>query len=301
MYEAFYGFLEKPFSLLPDPEFLYLSEKHRMAQALLDYGLSNQASFCVITGGVGTGKTTLIRHLLNEMERDKVVGLISNTHRSFNELMRWILLAYGLEATGTEKVDLHKVFHEFLIREYALNHRVVLIIDEAQNLSREALEELRMLSNINAEKDLLLQIILVGQPGLREMLRDPSLVQFAQRIAVDYHLQALDASETAGYIQHRLLVAGGKADIFDSNACLAVFRNSGGIPRLINLLCDTALVYGYAEHSKTIHQSIVNDVAREKIQGGIFPKPPETSSSDGPIPTKPVVLVESEDFKSKAE
>src|SRR3990172_6771017 len=210
MYEKFYGFRDKPFSLLPDPEFLYLSEKHRMALTLLEYGLMSQSSFSVITGDIGTGKTTLIRQLLSQMERDMVVGLITNTHPSFGELLRWILMAFNLECGSKDKVEMYKTFMDFLIKQYAANRRTVLIVDEAQNMGPQALEELRMLSNINSEKDQVVQVILAGQPGLRDNLRDQRLEQFAQRISVDYNLTPLNAEETREYIRHRLSVAGGR-------------------------------------------------------------------------------------------
>jgi len=271
MYEHFYGFRSKPFSLLPDPEFLYPSKKHRMALTLLEYGLMNQASFSVITGDIGTGKTTLIRQLLNQMERDVVVGLITNTHPSFGELLQWVLLAFNLESPTKDKVDMHKTFMDFLIKQYAANRHTVLIIDEAQNLSPQALEELRMLSNVNSEKDQLLQVILAGQPGLRDNLRDPRLEQFAQRIAVDYNLEPLSADEMREYIRHRLRIAGGSDELFDDAACEAVHHYSGGIPRLANLLCDTALVYGYAEQTRCINRQLIEDVARDKQQNRILP------------------------------
>ena len=237
MYEHFYGLREKPFSLLPDPEFLYPSHKHRMAMTLLEYGLSNQTSFSVITGGIGTGKTTLIRHLLNQIGRDITVGLITNTHRSFGDLLQWVLMAFNLEYAGKDKIALYQIFIDFLIREYARNRRTILIVDEAQNMSPETLEELRMLSNINTGKDQVLQVFLVGQPGLRDTLRRPDLEQFAQRIAVDYHLEGLNAAETREYIRHRIIIAGGDPDLFEDAACEAIYRHSGGVPRLINLLC----------------------------------------------------------------
>ncbi|MBI3441428.1 MAG: AAA family ATPase [Proteobacteria bacterium] len=271
MYETFYKFRNKPFSLLPDPEFLYLSKKHHMALTLLEYGLWNQASFSVITGGIGTGKTTMIRHLLNKLDRDLVVGLISNTHPSFGELLQWILLAFNLDYAGKDNVGMYKTFVDFLIREYAANRRTVLIIDEAQNMSHEALEELRMLSNINAEKDQVLQVILIGQVGLRDHLRDPSLEQFAQRIAVDYHLEPLDGEETKAYIHHRLSVAGGDPNLFSDAACAAIYQYSGGTPRLINLLCDTALVYGYADQRTHIDLRLIDDIANEKQKTSILP------------------------------
>ena len=282
MYKHFYGLREKPFSLLPDPGFLYPSNKHRMAMTLLEYGLVNQTSFSVITGGIGTGKTTLIRHLLNQLDRDVSVGLITNTHSSFGELLQWVLMAFNLEYAGKDKVGLYQTFIDFLIKEYARNRRTVLIVDEAQNMSPETLEELRMLSNVNTDKDQVLQIFLVGQPGLRDTLRRPDLEQFAQRIGMDYHLEGLNATETRGYVRHRIVIAGGDADLFEDAACEAIYRHSGGIPRLINLLCDTALVYGYAEGMRRITAALVNDVAYEKQKGGIFPKSPTagTNTSD---------------------
>ncbi|MDB4516169.1 tRNA (adenosine(37)-N6)-threonylcarbamoyltransferase complex ATPase subunit type 1 TsaE [Crocinitomicaceae bacterium] len=271
MYEAFYNFSEKPFTLLPDPGFLFLSDKHRMALTLLEYGLENQAGFTVISGDIGAGKTTLIRHLLNNMDREHTVGLISNTHRSFGELLQWILLAFNLEHRDMDKVEMYQRFVDFIIDEYAHNRRVVLIVDEAQNMDAETLEELRMLSNVNADKDQALQVVLVGQRELRETLQRPDLVQFAQRIAVDYHLRPLSDTETIGYIRHRMEVAGGNPDTFTDAACIAVHRYSSGVPRLINLLCDTALVYGYAEQKQHIDAQLVTEVAREKQEGGIFP------------------------------
>ena len=225
VYEAFYRFREKPFSILPDPSFLYLSPKHSTALALLEYGLMNQAGFNVITGEIGTGKTTLIRYLLSQMDRDMTVGLISNTHRSFGELLQWILFAFNLEHRGKQKVEMFQDFLDFLLQEYSQNRRTVLIVDEAQNMAPDTLEELRMLSNVNADKDQVLQLILVGQAELRETLRRPDMQQFAQRIVVDYHLEPLDRQETHAYIRHRIAVAGGHDPLlFDDAACDAVYR-----------------------------------------------------------------------------
>lgn len=271
MYESYYGFQEKPFSLLPDPDFLYFSDKHRMALTMLQYGLMNQAGFTVITGEIGSGKTTLIRRLLNEADHNVTVGLVSNTHRTFGELLQWVLLAFNLEYRDKKKVELYQTLADFIVKEYSQNRRTVLIIDEAQNLDAEALEELRMLSNINADKNQILQLILVGQPGLRETLRLPELHQFAQRIAVDYNLSPLSLEETWQYIRHRLKVAGGDPNLFDTKACAAVYYYTGGTPRLINVLCDTALVCGYAEQKMKIDVDIIYEVVREKMKGGIFP------------------------------
>lgn len=272
MYESYYGFREKPFTILPDPDFLFLSLKHTMALDLLEYGLANQAGFNVITGEVGTGKTTLIRYLLRQVTHDVTIGLISNTHSHFGELMQWILLAFKLEFRSQSKVEMFQTFIEFLRGQQAQNKRVVLIVDEAQNMNVDTLEELRMLSNVNADKDQILQLILVGQPLLRETLRRPDLTQFAQRVAVDYHLEPLDREETAQYIQHRVVFAGGKdPQLFDGDACAAVYQHTRGTPRLINLLCDTALVYGFAESREKIDVQLVQDAAWDKKKGGIFP------------------------------
>lgn len=271
MYETFYGFKEKPFSLLPDPSFLFLSEKHAAALTMLQYGLMNQAGFTVITGEIGSGKTTLIRHLLDEVGHEITVGLVSNTHRTFGELLQWVLLAFNLEYRDKKKVELYQTLADFIVKEYSQNRRTVLIIDEAQNLDAEALEELRMLSNINADKNQILQLILVGQPGLRETLKLPELHQFAQRIAVDYNLQPLNLEETWRYIRHRLEAAGGDPNLFDTKACAAVYYYASGTPRLINVLCDTALVFGYGEQKRKIDVDVIVQVAHEKQKGGIFP------------------------------
>jgi type II secretory pathway predicted ATPase ExeA len=298
MYESFYHFREKPFSLLPDAGFLYLSDKHRMALTLLEYGLMNQAGFTVISGDIGTGKTTLIRQLLNQIDDTIRVGLISNTHQTFGDLMQWIALAYELPHHGRNKVELYQAFMDFIIKEYARGRRTVLIVDEAQNMSAETLEELRMLSNVNADKDQVLQIILVGQRELRETLRRPDLVQFAQRIGVDYHLEPLDEQETIDYIRHRCETAGGSIDLFTENACRQVFEATGGVPRLINLLCDTTLVYGYAEQREHVDARLVSDVARDKQAGGLFARKVPTAPSNqptvaaAPTPVKPLQAVE---------
>lgn len=283
MYESFYGFREKPFSLLPDPSFLYLSEKHRMALTMLQYGLMNQAGFTVITGDIGSGKTTLIRKLLEEVGDEVSVGVVSNTHRNFGELLQWVLLAFDLEYRDKKKVELYETLADFIVRQYSEGRYTVLIIDEAQNLSPEALEELRMLSNINADKDQVLQLILVGQPGLRDILRVPALYQFAQRVAVDYNLKTLSLEETWLYIRHRLRTAGGDPNTFDTKACAAVYYYTGGTPRLINVLCDTALVYGFADHKRRIDAAIVCDVVREKSTGGIFPMRDDRMATEGGI------------------
>jgi len=248
-----------------------MSTKHQRALSMLEYGLMNQAGFTVITGEIGAGKTTLIRQLLERIDHDITVGLVSNTHQSFGEMLQWVLLAFGLQYRGKEKVEMYETLVEFLIEEYGRNRRTVLIIDEAQNMSPQGLEELRMLSNINANKDQIFQLILVGQPELKDKLRKPELTQFAQRIAVDFHLETLNLQETWKYIRHRVTLAGGDPDLFDSTACAAIHYYSRGVPRLINVLCDTALVCGFGEGLEYIDAELIHDVVKDKKLGGILP------------------------------
>ena len=271
MYEAFFGLREKPFAISPDPEFLYSGKKHSHALAMLRYGIQSEAGLSVITGEVGTGKTTLIMKLLGELDDDITVGLISNVHSAFGELLEWVAMAFDLEYQGKTKTALFQQFSDFLIQQYAGGKRTVLIIDEAQNLGMETLEELRMLTNINSGKHLVLQLILSGQPELQAMLKRPELRQLVQRISVDYHLTGLTLDETVDYIRHRMAHAGGDPGIFRLDACTTIHSFSRGIPRLINTLCDISLVYAFAEERSEISSSLVLDVISDKRQSGIFP------------------------------
>ena len=269
MYEKFYGFTEKPFALTPDPAFLFLGGRHAVGLSMLQYGLLNRAGLIVLTGAIGTGKTTLVRRLLDETDDSMTIGLISNTHEAFGSLMQWIAVAFSLSAKSS-KASQYDKFARFLIDQYAKGKRCVLVVDEAQNLSTKALEELRLLTNINADKDLLLQIVLVGQPELRDRLRSPALVQFVQRIGADFHLSALGPGETEKYIEHRLVTAGGQAGLFEAAATRFIHFQCGGVPRLINSLCDTALVYGFASGEMKISAALVFDLVRERIAAGLF-------------------------------
>lgn len=264
MYESFYGLKEKPFTLLPDPEYLYLSTMHQRALTLLEYGMMNKAGFSVICGEMGVGKTTLIRHLLTKLDENIVVGFIADAPQADENVLNSVILSFGLDAEGKNVDDMLQLFETYLIEQDAQHKQVILIVDEAHNLVSEKLEELRALTNITANKDQLLQIILVGQAGLREMLRQPELEKFAQRIAVDYSLGPLNLEETSSYISHRLNVSGVTKPIFTNEACDVIFEYSNGTPRLINLLCDTSLVYGYAEQSESIGVELVHDVVREQ-------------------------------------
>ncbi|MGR8950116.1 MAG: ExeA family protein, partial [Gammaproteobacteria bacterium] len=223
MYEQFFGFTEKPFSLNPDPSFLYLGKGHARALSMLEFGLASETGLTVVTGEIGAGKTTLLRYVLEQLDDDDyTVGLITNTHAAFGDLIHWVASAYGLEHAGKSKVTLYEDFVDFLISEYGEGRRVVLMVDEAQNLDAESLEELRILSNINADKDILLQIVVSGQPELRKTLRRPSLKQFVQRVTSYHHLKPLTLADTREYINHRLKVAGIDVAMFDPAAVLLI-------------------------------------------------------------------------------
>ena len=269
MYEEFYHLTEKPFTLSPDPSFLYLGKSHRRAMNILEYGVESDAGITVISGEVGTGKTTLVRSLLAELGDDVTVGLITNTQRNFGDLLKWVLLAYDLDTDESDHVRLYHMLVEFVTQEHRQGRRVLLIIDEAQNLSSEALEDIRMLTNINVDKDLVLQLILVGQPELIEMLRKKELRQFAQRVSADYLLQPLTFRETEHYIRHRINVAGGDKNLFAQTAFATVYYHSGGIPRVINTICDMALVYGFADGKPRIRKEIILDAIRDRKVGGL--------------------------------
>lgn len=242
-----------------------------MALTMLNYGLRSEAGITVITGEVGAGKTTLIHHVLDGLGDDITVGLISNTHQAFGELLEWVLMAFGLDYKNKTKTELYQLFSDFLIEQYAQNRRTVLIIDEAQNFGAETLEELRMLSNINSGKHMVLQLVLVGQPELLQTMRKQELRQLAQRVSVDYHIDSLKLADTVEYIRYRIEHAGGDPDIFLKSACAVVHYYSRGIPRLINTLCDFALVYAFAGEQLHVDAKLVLDVVRDKQKGGIFP------------------------------
>jgi general secretion pathway protein A len=287
MYEHFFGFREKPFSLIPDPAFLYLGRQHSTAYSLLEYGVISQAMFTVITGEIGSGKTTLIRHLLNQLPERVTVGLISNTHRRFDNLLEWVLMSFGVDYKAKSAVSLYESFVDFLIAQYGNRRRTILVIDEAQNLDPVALEELRTLSNVNADKDQILAIILVGQPELKTLLNRPELQQFAQRVAGHYHLGPLSEDETESYIRHRLAHAGSNREVFTPDACRQIHYQSGGIPRLINLLCDTTLVYAYADDVEIVGADLVNAVVDDRAIAIGAAIADESGSSTAPPQPRP--------------
>ncbi len=259
MYQEFYGLSERPFTIIPDPDFLYLSPQHKLARAYLEYGLTQRLGFIVLTGEVGTGKTTLIKSLLKAAHRQQRVGVIYQTSFAAEDLLELLLREFGIKGHFTTRVARLAAFNQFLLNAYSRGEHVVLIVDEAQNLGPEALEELRLLSNLQTEKEPLLQVILVGQPDLQERLRHPSLMQLAQRVSVQYHLNPLDRKETKEYIVYRLARAGGSG-IFTDSAMEKLFDYTKGVPRRINTLCDLSLVAGFAEARHEIDDEFMETV-----------------------------------------
>jgi len=265
MYEKFYGFSEKPFNTTPDSKFFYPSAKHTEALNSLIYAVNERKGFVVITGEIGAGKTTVCRALLNKLDLNTKVAMFTNTHLTCKELIAEILEELEVEYKGGTKQRLLSHLNHYLIRQLSNDVNVVLIIDEAQNLTPTVLEEVRMLSNLETEKEKLIQIILLGQPQLKARLENVLLEQFKQRIALYYHISALSYNETQEYIAHRLtLVSSNGIDFFSPQALDLVYEHSRGIPRLINLICDSALLSGYIYEEKKIGEKIIDEVIKER-------------------------------------
>lgn len=265
-YSDFFGFHQRPFTVLPDPEMLLWSAQHRRAYSVLEYGVVSRSPVTLLTGVIGCGKTTLLRQMLRELEEDLTIGLISNAYGGRGELIQWILNALGLKFDPQAGyVALFQQMQDYMVSAYADGRRVLLIFDEAQNLSQESLEELRMLTNINSGKDEVVQLVLIGQPELREMIRSPRLAQLAERITVSYHLCPLDAKTTNDFIVHRLRVAGGTGEEFTAEARAYVYQLTGGVPRRINQLCDMALLYAWSVEEKRINVPLLNQVLYDNI------------------------------------
>jgi general secretion pathway protein A len=266
MYEQFYGLNERPFTLVPDPSYLFLGSQHKLARAYLEYGIKERMGFVVLTGEVGTGKTTLIKSLLREKAASQRVGVLYQTSVEAEDLLDLLLKEFEIRGHfGANRAARLGAFNQFLLSAYARGEHVVLLVDEAQNLGAKALEELRLLSNLQTEKEPLLQVILVGQPGLRDRLRHPSLRQLAQRVAIHYHLRPLDEDETKEYIRFRLARAGGSG-IFTATALDKLYEYTHGVPRRINAWCDLALVAGFAEGRHEIDGEFIDLVITS--QGG---------------------------------
>jgi len=268
MYCAFYGIQEKPFSITPDPKFLYLGKTHKEAFAHLLYGIRERGGFIVVTGEIGAGKTTLCRGLLSHLDEDTLVAFIFNPTLSALELLKSINEDFGIPSRGTTKKELIDELNHFLLDKRKEGKNTVLIIDEAQSLDGEVLEQIRLLSNLETETEKLLQIILIGQPEFRHILEQPRLLQLNQRVTVRYHLRALSEEETTEYIHHRLSVIDGEDKVFFSPQALKrIWRTTKGVPRLINVLCDRALLAGYSMKRRHIDSKMI-DQARKEVSGG---------------------------------
>jgi general secretion pathway protein A len=268
MYEDYYGFAEKPFSLTPDPKYLYKSESHANAFELLNYGIRRREGFIVVTGEIGTGKTTLCRALLEQLDRRTFTALVLNPFISEDDLLRVVLQDFGVVSreevrrgrlAGVSRQQLIETLNDFLLSLLPLRARALLIIDEAQNLPPSLLEHIRMLSNLETDKEKLLQILMVGQLNLKQVLRSPELRQLDQRVSIRYELKPLTLDETATYVGHRLTIAGGGSAVgFTPRAFQAVHKYTGGIPRVINLICDRALLAAYSERAGRVTPEMVH-------------------------------------------
>lgn len=264
MYESYFGLTAKPFSLVPDPRFLYLSKTHQKALHYLQYGLQEGAGFILLTGEVGSGKTTILKDFMQRLAGDTVLAMVFNTSLAGDQLLAAVNEEFGLEVIGRDKLALQRDLNDFLIQQYADNVSPILIIDEAQNLSPESLEEVRLLSNLETGGHKLLQIILVGQPELQEILGRHSLRQLRQRIAVSCHLSALSVEEVEEYIYYRLGKAGNREAVtFEAGSMEVIYRFSGGIPRLVNRICDFLLLTAFGEETLHLSLEVVAEVARE--------------------------------------
>ncbi len=264
MYETFYSLRVKPFELVPSPDFLFLSRSHRKALTYLKYGVTEKVGFMLLTGEVGSGKTTLIRNLIKGLDSNIVLSKIFNTKVSSEQLISLINEDFGLDVNGKDKISLLRELNNFLIEQYAEKHNPILVIDEAQNLTPELLEEVRMLSNLETDDSKLLQIVLVGQPELKKVLARPELRQLRQRISISCHIYPITRAETEEYIFHRLEVAGNRdAVIFRNGTVESVYNFSKGIPRLINIVCDFLMLAAFVEETREITSGLVKEVIGE--------------------------------------
>jgi general secretion pathway protein A len=299
MYEEFYGLKERPFTLIPDPDYLYLSPQHKLAKAYLEYGISQRVGFVVLTGEIGAGKTTLIKALIKNYSGNHRLGVLYQTSMGAEDLLELLLQEFEVRGRFSSRAARLAAFNQFLLTAYSRREHVVLMVDEAQNLGPEALEELRLLSNLQAGKDPLLQVILVGQVGLRERLKHPTLRQLAQRIAVHYHLRPLDRLETKEYILFRVHRAGGSG-IFTDTALERIYEYTRGVPRRINAWCDLAMVAGFAEGRQEIDADFIDTVVG--AQGGTLEEEidkDETSEGKEALAiTSPVLQSSNNDFKN---
>ncbi len=283
MYTEFFGLSAKPFELLPNPKFLYLSKGHRKALSYLQYGVQEHAGFTLLTGEVGSGKTTLLRDIINRISSDTTLAMVFNTRVDAQQLLGMINEDFGLSAAGKDKVQLLRELNDFLLKECSAGRQPIIIIDEAQNLSADALEEIRLLSNLEADNFKLMQIILVGQPELKQIIAKPSLRQLRQRISISCHLNPLNREETEEYIFHRLATVGNRDCVtFLDGVFDMVFRFSGGTPRLINLICDFLLLSAFVEETRQIDVELVKDAVNElSFEELQIPEAPQAPGRNG--------------------
>lgn len=264
MYLDFFKLKEHPFRLTPDPEFLYLGREHKRAKTYMDYGIWNREGFVVITGEVGSGKTTLIQKLLSEFDEHVLVAKIFQTQLDDIEFLQAVLVEFGLNPFQAKKAELMDMLSTFLIDNFLKSKQIVLIVDEAQNLSARVLEEIRMLSGLETHKEKILHVILVGQPELNDILDSPGMEQLAQRIRFRFHIHAFDPQELKEYVAHRLRIAGlTQSELFTEDALALVHEYSGGVPRMVNTLCDTALTCAYADEVRRVDAGVVKDAIKE--------------------------------------
>lgn len=291
MYEKYYGLKENPFQIEPNPKYLYLSSKHENALAYLRYGLIQKAAFTLLTGEIGTGKTTIGLYFLDQYCKAIKTAFVSNTNVAPDQLLNLILKDFSLHPYGYDKTKNLELLHLFLIENHIKKIPSLLIIDEAQNLSEEGLEEIRMLSNFQRDGKLLLQIMLVGQPELKIQLKRPSLANISQKISANYHLAALSGVETRKYITFRFKKAGGDPQLFSREAKDFIYEKSAGIPRIVNLLCDSVLIYGFAEKLQSFNKRTVEDAIKDTdILGPYF-----SSEYADSILSAPLIKDEDED------
>jgi len=285
MYESFYGLTDKPFQLNPDPTFYFGSRQHRRAMAYLEYGLHQNEGFIVITGEVGAGKTTIVRSLLSKLDPQQMVAAqLVSTQLDADDMLRMVSAAFGLRTKDVSKSDLLLSLEAFLVAATTKGKRALLIVDEAQNLSPRAVEELRMLSNFQLETHALLQSFLVGQPEFRRTMQSPHMLQLRQRVIAACHIGPMDAAETSAYIEHRLKCVGWKGDpTFEPDAYQAIFAATGGVPRRINSVCDRVLLSGYLAQKRSFTHDDVDDVARE-ISEETFSSPDLVLVADAEAP-----------------
>ncbi len=264
MYLEYFGLSAQPFRLTPDSGFLFMSEPHSRAKAYMDYTVWNREGFVVITGEIGCGKTTLIQKLLSELDDNVVVAKVFQTQLDEVEFLQAVLVEFGLNPFNAKKVELLDMLNTFLIEQFLQNKQIVLIVDDAHNLSTKVLEEIRMLAGLETRKEKILHVILVGQPQLNDILDQPDMEQLMQRVKLRYYIRALSEQELGSYIRHRLSIAGGgNRTLFPPETLPRIYKYAGGIPRLINTLCDTALTCAYADSLPGITAEVVEAAAKE--------------------------------------